>query len=567
MLLLFLTVFSVLTKLPITWVGWPLKMTELVSLTIEDCTNGIDDDNDGLVDLRDPACRCAPRPLPTGTELITNGGFEDVRTASECQGCISLFDSDNCPEGWQQESVNLHTPCFTDANPAVNIGYINTNTGNYQGVGGFGVVGDGRRQQEEYLATRLDSPLDAGQAYRFAASFALPIATVPDINQAPVHRIIILGSLTGPAFERSPDRCYSDNPNWSQLAVIEIENRTQPVFVNYEVSFIATGNYRHLAIASDCCQPGQDTLMENLTYWAIDNVSLKAADLAPVDVELTVNARGCAQDVLLCAEAPPGGNWTYQWYQDSVALLGETAACLALPIAEVMGQNFSCWVIGPDNCSLVSITVDPDLPCGPQPEDCDNGIDDDGDGLADELDPDCICNVTDLAISISAEPPLLDLGNSTRLRIITNLSFPEISWSPAEGLDCSNCLSPNAAPISTTTYTVTLNDPSSGCSISDSIRVIVVPNRQVYAPNAFSPNADGVNDQWALLGGPGVLGISNLFIYDRWGGQVYYSPTAEAWNGLSSGQALNMGTYLFTAEVTYLDGVSERVRGVVFMGR
>ncbi len=49
------------------------------------------------------------------------------------------------------------------------------------------------------------------------------------------------------------------------------------------------------------------------------------------------------------------------------------------------------------------------------------------------------------------------------------------SWTPSTGLSCVFCPNPIASPSIATTYTVTIDDPIAGCSISDTIRVDVIP--------------------------------------------------------------------------------------------
>ena len=395
-----------------------------------------------------------------------------------------------------------------------------------------------------------------------SAYVTLPLAELDGINEAPTHRIAIMGSRSGTPFTRSPDRCYSDDPAWELLATIEITKSLRPSFVNRSTSFIANARYRHLAIASDCCQDGEDTRPENLTYWAIDDVSLKAANLNPVDAEIALLPRDCDQDVLLCAETP-SGVWDYQWYQNSTAIVGATRQCLPVPIDSAPGQTFSLWVTSSDNCRVVSITI-PDIPdCGPQPEDCTNGLDDDGDGLIDEADDDCDCLNTDFDLRITASPAVIELGGRSRLQLTTSVPSPLISWSPAEGLSCSDCPSPIAQPVRSEVYTASVTDAESGCSDQDSIRITLLPGRALYRPNAVSPNADGINDFWRALPGPAVENLRDLQVFDRWGNLVFDSPTAEAWDG----RERPAGNYVFLLLARFIDGHEEWIRGNILLVR
>ena len=92
-------------------------------------------------------------------------------------------------------------------------------------------------------------------------------------------------------------------------------------------------------------------------------------------------------------------------------------------------------------------------------------------------------------------------------------------------------------------YTATLIGPD-GCQPTDSIRVAM--GTKVYIPNAFSPNADGVNDCFRPYFSEGQL-TSYLFqIYDRWGNQLFStSNTEDCWNGQAKLEAYNAGVYTY----------------------
>ena len=61
-------------------------------------------------------------------------------------------------------------------------------------------------------------------------------------------------------------------------------------------------------------------------------------------------------------------------------------------------------------------------------------------------------------------------GDSVKLEATDNHHY-KYSWSPASGLDCSDCSDPVAGPTTTTTYIVTVFDKT--CSIRDSVKVNV----------------------------------------------------------------------------------------------
>lgn len=64
------------------------------------------------------------------------------------------------------------------------------------------------------------------------------------------------------------------------------------------------------------------------------------------------------------------------------------------------------------------------------------------------------------------------------------------------------------------------------------------------APNAFSPNGDGINDTFDV--GNGVFTNFRILIYNKWGNLVYHGtdPT-NGWDGNVSGQEAPTGTYYY----------------------
>jgi gliding motility-associated-like protein len=68
-----------------------------------------------------------------------------------------------------------------------------------------------------------------------------------------------------------------------------------------------------------------------------------------------------------------------------------------------------------------------------------------------------------------------------------------------------------------------------------------VSDHLIYVPNAFTPDGDGLNDQWA----PSVRGarLYDLVVFDRWGQEEFRSTDPKAaWDGSGYPQ----GVYNYT---------------------
>ncbi|MCU0346616.1 MAG: gliding motility-associated C-terminal domain-containing protein [Saprospiraceae bacterium] len=93
--------------------------------------------------------------------------------------------------------------------------------------------------------------------------------------------------------------------------------------------------------------------------------------------------------------------------------------------------------------------------------------------------------------------------------------------------------------------------------------------RQVFFPNVFSPNGDGVNDVFMPYDGGDVGRVLSLQVFDRWGGLVFEfydfltNEPAYGWDGFAEGKLANAGIYAWVAEVEFRDGFRQLLAGEV----
>lgn len=155
-----------------------------------------------------------------------------------------------------------------------------------------------------------------------------------------------------------------------------------------------------------------------------------------------------------------------------------------------------------------------------------------------------------ITVNISESPvitiPLkaieIQYGQSVSLPATITGQGVSISWSPATGLNNPFIDSPLARPENTTTYSV-LASNSQACSASDTIRVVVL--KDIIVPNVFSPNGDGINDQW-LIKHLENYQDATLEIFDRYGKPVFRGKTkAMPWDGTVGGKQVPAGTYYY----------------------
>ncbi|MGQ0738691.1 MAG: PKD domain-containing protein [Bacteroidota bacterium] len=139
-------------------------------------------------------------------------------------------------------------------------------------------------------------------------------------------------------------------------------------------------------------------------------------------------------------------------------------------------------------------------------------------------------------------------------------------WSPATGLSCVNCPTPDADPKFKTLYQVYFTDVN-GCSNTGSILVFVIcKNANLFIPNTFSPNGDGSNDVFYPRG-QGLERVKLLRIFNRWGEVVFekrdvpVNDPFAGWNGTFRGRQPMADVYIYQAEVFCENGEIIKLNG------
>jgi large repetitive protein len=85
-----------------------------------------------------------------------------------------------------------------------------------------------------------------------------------------------------------------------------------------------------------------------------------------------------------------------------------------------------------------------------------------------------------------------------------------------------------------------------GCSDSISYMVVIDGIYTLYAPNAFSPNGDGINDIFYVSGDGFDAENFELSIYNRWGELIFSSETiSTGWDGMHNGQKVSGDVYVW----------------------
>jgi gliding motility-associated-like protein len=181
-------------------------------------------------------------------------------------------------------------------------------------------------------------------------------------------------------------------------------------------------------------------------------------------------------------------------------------------------------------------------------------------------------NVFPYPIVNAGKDTTIKAGSSVFLQPLLSVDVTSVLWSPSSTLSCSTCISPVATPYNTTSYRIIASN-AGNCLAFDDIKITILCDRNnIFIPNAFTPNADNLNDRFFVLG-PGLQAIKSLRVYNRWGHLVFERQYFDAnngslgWDGTFKGQKEPPGIYSYTAEIICGDGGIYSVNGSVTLIR
>lgn len=489
----------------------------------EICDNAVDDDNDGLIDLNDEDCFCV---IVDPVSLIPNPSFEDLNC---CPGDRSQL---NCAEVWIQASeptTDLIHRCdwlgWTDFPPPMPFP-------DGDGIMGFrdGRVRSGSAEPnwKEYAGACLISPLLKDSVYRF--QFDLGFV---NSERSPPIDISFFGTpdcQNLPFGEGREDLgCPTNGPDWISLGSRRVSGGAGNSWVNTIIEVRPPMNINAIAIGPSCNLISTPVSL----YYFFDNLLL--ADINAFDFQIREVSHPCQPDFTIGVANNASVN--YQWYKDGVALQGETQSELNILSGE---GDYQVRVDDGISCR-VSVVFEHRIPIINNLENvtiCKEGLFPFGDQLLTQngtyIDTFTSINNCDSIVWLSLKV-LGTLSDTVKANIFEGETFDYNDRSFRQAGE----------------YMVTLQS-SLGC---DSLILLQLEYFNIYFPNIFSPNFDGVNDLFRISGEEGTILDIELSMYDRWGVKI---AEGSEWDGLKNNVAVNPGVYVYLAKVLMSDGI-ERV--------
>lgn len=177
-----------------------------------------------------------------------------------------------------------------------------------------------------------------------------------------------------------------------------------------------------------------------------------------------------------------------------------------------------------------------------------------------------------LELELTASPEFPVKGDYVTLTTTANRPYTVQGWLPPDMFPDQVAQSQSFLIKENDTFKV-IGMTDAGCK--DTAWVYLKPDSLIpvaLMPNAFSPNGDGLNDEFKpfYVSKSGYL-VKRFFIHNRWGQEVYhaYNLKTAAWNGLygNTGKPADAGTYFYQVEIEFIDKTKQVFKGEVILVR
>jgi gliding motility-associated-like protein len=191
------------------------------------------------------------------------------------------------------------------------------------------------------------------------------------------------------------------------------------------------------------------------------------------------------------------------------------------------------------------------------------------------------CFVTTDDVLVTVDPlPKVDAGRDTtimagypfQIKPTYSSDVTRVQWVPSLFLNCADCANPISTPMYSATYTV-FAYTANGCMSKDVINVYATCTKEnIFIPNTFSPNGDGLNEVFYPRG-RGLQKIKAFKVFNRWGQLLFVKENffandiSKGWNGTNDGSYVTPDVYVYMIDLVCENGNIITLKGDVTLVR
>jgi gliding motility-associated-like protein len=390
---------------------------------------------------------------------------------------------------------------------------------------------DGYEELDTYITTCLSTPLYPQLPYVF--SFYLGFGKVYRTNDTPPRgsptpfTIGIFGRDTCQDYPLHPipenlyDGCLSSQPGWVLMGTCKLSGKDE--WVEGKIEFTPQTPISAIGIGPACT--GDYFLKDTVAIYYMDHFILAPKpDFAFKNIT-AIQGNVCTGHFKL--EGPEYANAAYQWYKNRNAIAGATSRVYTVP---------------DDPAAAGAYQVNISLPYNT-----------------------CI-NTLPYTVAFS-DLKNFRLGNDTTICAPSSIRISG-AWPSAKKYLWQDGSDKTYFDVTASgVYSVQVTDQY-GCTNEDSISVTVQNCNicDLNAPNAFTPNNDGLNDVFRILPACKYVALEKfkLRIYNRWGQLVFSTNDInEGWDGTFKRKLQGAGAFVYYLEYAFKQNPVVKKKGTI----
>ncbi len=319
-----------------------LLIATVPAIAQEICDNGIDDDNDGLIDFQDDDCQCDGVNSFYVSSIIPNPSFEEMK------GIPTQASQLDSAKHWRQATMattdyyyqggymgaGIATPPlpFPDGDACAGIIVAKYIIPNDKNIDPF--------TNQDYLGTNLLSPLEQDTTYTLELSvgFGTPDPQAGFVETPDKVTIALYGLDKKANFPKKTMECITKKyPEWELIKKITVHREDPVGWVRASMDFTPLKSYQAIMLGGECTTITDTDQIGDYVF--IDNLILSKSSAFTFGAPTKI---GSTCDASLKLKAPPVNvPVAYQWYRDGVAIVGEFAPTLFLGDAVGKSGDYS----------------------------------------------------------------------------------------------------------------------------------------------------------------------------------------------------------------------------------
>ncbi|MDE3236627.1 MAG: PKD domain-containing protein, partial [Bacteroidota bacterium] len=188
----------------------------------------------------------------------------------------------------------------------------------------------------------------------------------------------------------------------------------------------------------------------------------------------------------------------------------------------------------------------------------------------------CFADTASITLVVGKPTPI-SLGTDSVLQagVVYNFkAIPAVNdikqwlWSGSNNLSCYTCATPQAKIVYDECISCSATNIY-GCTTNDTVCLkTFCPTAEIFVPNVFTPDGDGVNDK-LIVQGKGIKLVKSFRIFNRWGELIFertnFSPgdPSYAWDGKIRGKDASPDVFVYVCEVICEKGYPSIFKGNV----